>query len=44
MLVTANQIQKLDKIAIERYGIPSLALMENVRQIRQQIWRDLTQE
>lgn len=29
MLVTAKQIQKLDRIAIERYGIASLALMEN---------------
>ena len=27
--VTVNQIQRLDKIAIEKYGIPSLALMEN---------------
>ncbi len=27
--VTVRQIQKLDKIAIERYGIPSLILMEN---------------
>ena len=29
MLVTAKQIQKLDKIAIKCFGIPSLALMEN---------------
>jgi len=27
--VTVRQIQNLDKIAIERYGIPSLVLMEN---------------
>lgn len=27
--VTVKQIQKLDKIAIERYGVPSIALMEN---------------
>jgi NAD(P)H-hydrate epimerase len=29
MLVSAKQIQKLDDIAINRFGIPSLALMEN---------------
>jgi len=27
--VTVKQIQKLDKIAIEKYGVPSLVLMEN---------------
>ena len=27
--VTVRQIQKLDEIAIKRYGVPSLALMEN---------------
>jgi NAD(P)H-hydrate epimerase len=29
MRVSVRQIQKLDKIAIETYGVPSLALMEN---------------
>jgi len=28
-VTTVRQIQKLDKIAIEKYGVPSLALMEN---------------
>ena len=27
--VSVKQIQKLDKLAIEKYGVPSLALMEN---------------
>ncbi|MBI3618352.1 MAG: bifunctional ADP-dependent NAD(P)H-hydrate dehydratase/NAD(P)H-hydrate epimerase, partial [Candidatus Omnitrophica bacterium] len=27
--ITVRQIQKLDKTATERYGIPSLVLMEN---------------
>ena len=27
--VTVKQIQNLDKVAIEQYGVPSLALMEN---------------
>ena len=27
--VTVKQIQKLDDVAINRYGVPSLALMEN---------------
>lgn len=31
-IVTVKQVQKLDKLAIEKYGVPSLALMENAGQ------------
>jgi len=36
--VTVKQIQDLDKIAIEKYGVPSLALMENAgRSVAQEV-------
>lgn len=38
--VTAKQIQDLDRIAIGRYGVPSLALMENAgRAVAQEVLR-----
>jgi len=36
--VTVKQIQKLDRIAIEQYGVPSLVLMENAgRSVAQEV-------
>ncbi len=40
--VTVKQIQKLDKLAIEKYGIPSLTLMENAgRQVAFEVTKTL---
>ncbi len=40
--VTVKQIQKLDKIAIEKYGVPSLVLMENAgRQVAAEVLKSL---
>ncbi|MBI5023621.1 MAG: NAD(P)H-hydrate epimerase [Candidatus Omnitrophica bacterium] len=40
--ITVRQIQKLDKTAIERYGIPSLVLMENAgRAVAEEVKRYL---
>jgi NAD(P)H-hydrate epimerase len=40
--VTVKEIQKLDKIAIEQYGIPSLVLMENAgRSVAREIVKQL---
>lgn len=40
--VTVRQIQTLDKIAIERYGIPSLVLMENAgRAVAEEVKKSL---
>lgn len=37
-IVTVKQIQDLDKIAIKKYGVPSLALMENAgRSVAQEV-------
>jgi NAD(P)H-hydrate epimerase len=45
MLVTVKQIQALDKIAIERIGIPSAVLMENAgRAVAQEVLRYLTKK
>ena len=40
--VTVKQIQDLDRIAIEKYGVPSLALMENAgRAVAQEVCKRL---
>lgn len=40
--VTVRQIQKLDKLAIEKYGVPSLVLMENAgRQVALEVLKSL---
>ena len=45
MSVTVKQIQKLDKIAIEKYGIPSLVLMENAgRHVAMEVLRLLKKQ
>ncbi|MFH1360325.1 MAG: NAD(P)H-hydrate epimerase, partial [Candidatus Omnitrophota bacterium] len=40
--VTVKQVQQLDRLAIEKYGVPSLILMENAgRSVAKEILRDL---
>ncbi|MBF0522159.1 MAG: NAD(P)H-hydrate epimerase [Candidatus Omnitrophica bacterium] len=40
--VTTKQIQRLDAVAIERYGIPSIVLMENAgRHVAEEVIKDL---
>ena len=40
--VTVKQIQKLDNIAIKKYGVPSIALMENAgRSISDEVLKQL---
>ncbi|MBI5149848.1 MAG: hypothetical protein HZA28_03650 [Candidatus Omnitrophica bacterium] len=40
--LTVRQIQKLDKVAIERCGIPSLVLMENAgRAVAEEVQKSL---
>ena len=37
-ILTAAQMQDVDRATTERYGVPSLTLMENAGRVRQ-VWR-----